>query len=167
MKRPAAAPAPSPASVARVPITLAMAGAQRQLSAGLSYEMGIDSFFGASHAIRPDGPRHTHSFRVQVTLVSDALDEEGMMRGFRGVSNVLNEEIQQLANRFLNEIEPFDVIQATSENLAGFLFRKLREGLAGSNGSDSGVVALTLWENPTTYVRVRAAHAWQPQAEDP
>lgn len=130
---------------------------QRLLSGGLTYEMGIDSFFGASHAVGADGPRHTHSFRVQVTLVSDTVDEQGMMRGFRGVSNVLNDEVQQLANRFLNEVAPFDVLQPTGENLAAFLFRRLCDGLASAEGSDSGVVALTLWENPTTYVRVRAA----------
>lgn len=165
MRRPGGLPHRAPVPAARGPIDFAAVGQQRQLSAGLSYEMGIDSFFGSSHAIRPGGPRHTHSFRVQVTLVSDALDEEGMMRGFRGVSNVLSEEVQRLANRFLNEIEPFDVLQPTSENLAGFLFQRLRIGLVTSAGSDSGVVALTLWENPTTYVRVRAARQGQPSTE--
>lgn len=98
-RRPEGLPHRTPVPMARGPIDFAVAGQQRQLSEGLCYEMGIDSFFGAAHAIRPGGPRHTHSFRVQVTLVSDAL-EEGMMRGFRGVSNVLSQEVQRLANRF-------------------------------------------------------------------
>ena len=127
---------------------------QAGLTAGLTYELGVDSFFGASHAMRPSGAVHTHSFRVQASFVTDAVDKNGMICGFREVNDLLEFEAKRYANQFLNEIEPFTVIQATGENIASVIYRNLQVGLAESMPFGARLVAVTLWENPTSYVRV-------------
>ncbi|MGH2632829.1 MAG: 6-pyruvoyl trahydropterin synthase family protein [Tepidiformaceae bacterium] len=130
------------------------AGSQSELASELVYEMGIDSFFGASHAMRPNGARHTHSFRVQASFVTEELDTSGMTVGFREVSNLLDAEAKRFASKFLNEIEPFTMIEPTGENLASVIFRNLLTSLQTTLPGGPKLIGVTLWENPTSYVRV-------------
>ena len=127
---------------------------QRAMATGMAYELAMDSFFGASHAIRPNGERHTHSFRVQATFVTDSVDENGMICGFREVSDILDAEARRYVNRFINEIRPFDVVQPTGENLATIIYRNLLAALAEDMPAGPELVSVTLWENPTSSVRV-------------
>lgn len=127
---------------------------QRAMATGMAYELAMDSFFGASHAIRPSGERHTHSFRVQATFVTDSVDENGMICGFREVSDILDAEARRYVNRFINEIRPFDVVQPTGENLATTIYRNLLAALAEDMPGGPELVSVTLWENPTSSVRV-------------
>ncbi len=128
---------------------------QRALATGVRYELGLDSFFGASHSMRPDGERHTHSFRVQASIVTDRVDRDGMVVGFREVSNLLEDEAKSYANRYLNEMPLFDVIQPTGENLATVILRNLDAAMAETMPEGVTLVAVTLWENPTSWVRVQ------------
>lgn len=132
---------------------------QGALGAGLRFELGIDSFFGASHAIRPSGERHTHSFRVQASFVSDRLDDNGMIWGLREAADLLEHEARRYANRFLNEIEPFNAIQPTGENLAALICRNLIVATLESMAGGPRLVHVTLWENPASYVRVSLMEA--------
>ena len=122
----------------------------------LSFELGIDSFFGASHAMRPGGPRHTHSFRIQATFVTDEVDDEGMVVGFREVSDLLEREAKRYANCFINDVPPFDVIQPTGENIATVVFKNLAASLETELEAAPRLIAVTLWESPTSYVKVKA-----------
>lgn len=134
---------------------------QQSMASGLAYELAIDSFFGASHAIRPSGEKHTHSFRIRASFVTDSVDENGMVCGFREVSDLLDAEAKRYVNRFINEIQPFDVVQPTGENLATVIYRNLADSLRRSMSGGPQLVAITLWENPTSSVRVGQ---WRPAA---
>jgi 6-pyruvoyltetrahydropterin/6-carboxytetrahydropterin synthase len=127
---------------------------QRAMATGMAYELAMDSFFGASHAIRPTGETHTHSFRIQATFVTDSVDENGMICGFREVSDLLDFEAKRYVNRFINDIKPFDVVQPTGENLATVIYRNLLTSLSESMPGGPELVSVTLWENPTSSVRV-------------
>jgi len=129
---------------------------QRAVAAGLRYRLAIDSFFGASHAIRPNGEKHTHSYRVQAVFVTERVDDEGMVAGFREVKNLLEAEAKRYANRFLNEMHPFTVVQPTGENLAAVIFRDLEARLLEEMPGGPRLVSVTLWENPTISVTVEA-----------
>lgn len=125
----------------------------------MRYELGIDSFFGASHAMRPSGERHTHSFRVQASFLTDSVDANGMVIGFREVSNLLEAEAKRYSGRFLNDLEPFTRIQATGENLAAVIFRNMAASLSERLPEGPRLITVTLWENPTSYVRVSQQEA--------
>jgi 6-pyruvoyltetrahydropterin/6-carboxytetrahydropterin synthase len=130
---------------------------QAELSSGLAFELAIDSFFGASHAMRPSGERHTHSFRVQASFTTETVDDDGMVCGLREVSDLLDTEARKYMNRFLNDMPPFDVVQPTGENLASVIYRDLRAALTALMPEGPRLVAVTLWENPTSFVRVGPA----------
>jgi len=144
------------------PIALPVAGVravepgllQRSMATGMTYELAMDSFFGASHAIRPTGEVHTHSFRIQANFVTDSVDENGMICGFREVSDLLEAEAKRYVNQFINEIAPFDVVQPTGENLATVIYRNLATTLEASMPGGPQLLTVTLWENPTSSVRV-------------
>lgn len=136
-----------------------VATVQRGLTVGLRFELALDSFFGASHAVRPNGEKHTHSYRVQAVFVTDTVDENGMVAGFREVKALLEREAKKFANKFLNELPPFDVVQPTGENVAAVMFRNLAAALLEEMPGGPELVAVTLWENPTIAVRVIAGRA--------
>ena len=127
---------------------------QRAMATGMAYELAMDSFFGAAHSIRPHGERHTHSFRIQATFVTDSVDDNGMICGFREVSDLLDAEVRRYVNRYINDIQPFDVVQPTGENLATVIYRNLLAALAEDMPGGPELVSVTLWENPTSSVRV-------------
>jgi 6-pyruvoyltetrahydropterin/6-carboxytetrahydropterin synthase len=128
-----------------------------ELTAGLTYELAVDSFFGAAHAMRPGGARHTHSFRVQATFVNDRIDDHGMVVGFREMTDLLESEARRFANSFINDIPPFDHIQPTAENIAAYILRSVQYELRLRPEGSPRLVAVTLWENPTSYVKAVAA----------
>ncbi len=148
------APTPSPLRLSLNTATESPATVQRAMASGMAYELAIDSFFGASHAIRPSGEKHTHSFRVQATFMTDVVDDNGMICGFREVSDLLEFEARRFANRFINEIPPFDVVQPTGENVATVIYRHLLDSLAAEMPGGPELLGVTLWENPTSSVRV-------------
>jgi 6-pyruvoyltetrahydropterin/6-carboxytetrahydropterin synthase len=132
---------------------------QRGLSAGLRYRLALDSFFGASHSIRPNGEKHTHSYRVQAVFVTDRVDANGMVAGFREVLNLLEREAKKFANRYLNELYPFTEVQPTGENVAAVIFRELDAALLEEMPGGPELVSVTLWENPTVSVTVERREA--------
>jgi len=132
---------------------------QRGLSAGLRYRLALDSFFGASHSIRPNGEKHTHSYRVQAVFVTDRVDANGMVAGFRDVLNLLEREAKKFANRYLNELYPFTEVQPTGENVAAVIFRELDAALLEEMPGGPELISVTLWENPTVSVTVERREA--------
>ena len=125
-----------------------------QIAIGMTYELAIDSFFGASHSMRPNGERHTHSFRVQAAFVTDHIDENGMTVGFREVSDLLDYEARKYSNQYLNDLKPFRELQSTGENLAALVFHNVDWALQTEIPHGPKLVAVTLWENPTSYIKV-------------
>src|SRR5690349_14971281 len=107
--------------------------------------------------MRPSGERHTHSFRVQASFTTGTVDDDGMVCGLREVSDLLDTEARKYMNRFLNDMPPFDVVQPTGENLASVIYRDLRAALTALMPEGPRLVAVTLWENPTSFVRVGPA----------
>ncbi|HMS57662.1 MAG TPA: 6-carboxytetrahydropterin synthase [Tepidiformaceae bacterium] len=140
--------------VLRRRLELAPDDLQATVSEGMRYEVAIDSFFGASHAVRPSGERHTHSFRVQATFLCDGLDARGMTVGFREITTLLEAEAKKYSNQFLNDVPPFTVIQASGENLVTVIYRNLEAACRTALADGPRLSAVTLWENPTSYVRV-------------
>jgi len=82
--------------------------------------------FAAAHSLRGyEGAcenLHGHNWVVKATLGTDVLDDVGIAYDFKNLKKDLNEIIDRFDHQFLNEIKPFDKINATSENLSKFIF---------------------------------------------
>jgi 6-pyruvoyltetrahydropterin/6-carboxytetrahydropterin synthase len=93
---------------------------------------------------------HGHNWKLEVEVQATGLDELGMAVDFKVVKEAARTLTATLDHRYLNEIEPFDRINPTAENLAGHIYRGLSEML---NDERIQVQAVTLWETERACIR--------------
>jgi 6-pyruvoyltetrahydropterin/6-carboxytetrahydropterin synthase len=95
--------------------------------------MTVEGQFSAAHEIREHtGPcckLHGHNYRIIVQLAGDELDELGMLIDYGDVKRALAQVLQALDHSYLNEIDPFTILNPTSEEIARLIFTRLRDAL--------------------------------------
>jgi 6-pyruvoyltetrahydropterin/6-carboxytetrahydropterin synthase len=121
---------------------------------GARYTLKVVSDFASAHTLR-DYPgacsrMHGHNWKVELEVLASALDEVGMAVDFKVMKNAVREVTDDLDHYYLNEIEPFDKINPTAENIAAYLYKRLSTRL---NNDSIKVSALTLWETERACVR--------------
>ncbi|MEM6457035.1 MAG: 6-carboxytetrahydropterin synthase [Acidobacteriota bacterium] len=118
------------------------------------YLLRIVDRFEASHRLTsykgaPE-PVHGHSWRVEVVLRAEALDDEGMGFDFIEARAALSALIDRVDHSDLNATPPFDAISPTTEHIARWFCETLQADLPQVR-----VVEATVWEGPhasATYV---------------
>lgn len=112
------------------------------------YELTVESGFAAAHSLREyDGKcehLHGHNWKVQVVLSAEKLDRLGMVMDFRDVKGLVEEVLDDLDHRHLNELDDFREQNPTTENIARILYERLSKRVAGL-GIRVGKV--TVWES--------------------
>lgn len=114
--------------------------------------------FDAAHSLpNSDGPckrLHGHTYRAQVIARGpiqplDGRSEEGMVVDFARIKEVFKRRIEaRCDHQFLNETVP--VPRTSAELMAAWMLAELREELPQ-------VIAVRLYETPTSYAEVSAA----------
>lgn len=119
-----------------------------------TYNLRVSCGFAAAHQLRGypgDCSRlHGHNWRVEAEIKAQQLDAVGMGLDFREIRRELRAIAKRLDHRYLNEIEPFDEINPTAENIARYFFHELGARL---NCPAVTVDAVTVWENEHASVR--------------
>ncbi|MBN1475596.1 6-carboxytetrahydropterin synthase QueD [Candidatus Sumerlaeota bacterium] len=94
------------------------------------HEINYRFKFSAAHFLRDyEGicrNTHGHNWEVIVTLEGEELTSNGMLIDFYEVERVVKPVRDDLDHAFLNEIPPFTEISPTSENLAKWIFDRIR-----------------------------------------
>ena len=72
---------------------------------------------------------HGHNWKVKVTVRGTQLDPLGMGIDFKQLKQAVNAVVDQLDHRDLNDLPAFRDINPSSEHIAMFLFRSLKEPL--------------------------------------
>ena len=97
------------------------------------YELTVQEWFAAAHNLRhyrgACEKLHGHNWRVEICVATEELDELGMALDFRELKASLGEVLARLDHEYLNELEPFDTINPTTENLCRHIAERLQEGL--------------------------------------
>lgn len=95
------------------------------------YEISKERTFSASHQLRGYQGRcerlHGHNWRVTVHLMSESLDNLGMVVDFHELDDIMQQVLEPFDHRHLNEVEPFDKINPSSENLARVICERVGE----------------------------------------
>ena len=93
---------------------------------------------------------HGHNWKVEVEVQATELDSIGMGVDFKVIKQHTREITDGLDHRYLNEIEPFDRINPTAENIAAYIFEQVSKTL---NTNVITVTSVTLWETDRACVR--------------
>ena len=98
------------------------------------YELRIQSSFSAAHRLRNYKGKcekvHGHNWIVYVTISTPKLDKIGLAMDFIDLKRITNDVLAKLDHSYLNEIPPFDKTNPSSENIAKWLYKTLKEKLS-------------------------------------
>jgi 6-pyruvoyltetrahydropterin/6-carboxytetrahydropterin synthase len=98
------------------------------------FDIFIKTHFSAGHHLR-DYPGncehpHGHNWNIKVTVRAAELDDLGMGIDFRTLKDAANKALDTLDHRDLNEHPNFKTINPSSENIAVYIFNKLKGPLS-------------------------------------
>jgi 6-pyruvoyltetrahydropterin/6-carboxytetrahydropterin synthase len=121
------------------------------------YEVTVEDSFAAGHYLRNyrgkcENP-HGHNYKVRVTLRGAELDKAGLLLDFKDLKDVMKEVIDRLDHQMLNEIEPFNAVNPSAENLAKYFYDQASARLNSITNGRVGISDVTIWETDTTNAR--------------
>jgi 6-pyruvoyltetrahydropterin/6-carboxytetrahydropterin synthase len=97
------------------------------------FEVCVEDTFAAGHALRGYKGKcenvHGHNYRVQVQVEGPELNAIGLLADFGDVKKLLREVIARLDHQFINDLEPFTVVNPSAENMAKYFYDEIRAGL--------------------------------------
>lgn len=120
------------------------------------YFLEVTTDFAASHIIEGHAGKcarlHGHNWKVWVSVACPELDALGIGIDFAALKIILNQIVDPLDHRHLNDLPPFQTINPTAENLARFIFEAMAKALP--QGAQMDEVKLS--ETDRCSVRYRA-----------
>jgi len=95
------------------------------------FEVRIEtSFSSAHHLLNYKGKcenMHGHNWKVEVCAKGEVLDKSNILIDFKILKKVVNEIIDYLDHKDLNELEEFKAQSPSSEFIAKYIYKKVRE----------------------------------------
>ena len=117
------------------------------------YEISVEKHFDAAHFLRGYKGKcealHGHRFRVVAKVRTSQLDDIGIAYDFAELKQHLDDILARLDHTCVNDVPPFDKINASSENIAATIYDELRHKLAAAPVS---ITCVEVWESPQTGV---------------
>lgn len=86
---------------------------------------------------------HGHNWKVEVEVQGNELDNVGMLIDFRELRGLLGSITKDLDHCLLNDLEPFKIVNPSSENIAKYLYDELKVKLP----SNVSVYRVSVWES--------------------
>jgi 6-pyruvoyltetrahydropterin/6-carboxytetrahydropterin synthase len=87
---------------------------------------------------------------VEAVFAAEETPGSGMVVDFSDAARVLERAIEPFDHTYLNEVEPFDDLPPTAENVAKTVFAQL-ESIAASESLQVGLMSVTVWESPEAW----------------
>ena len=98
------------------------------------YKIKVTSYFSAAHFLREYKGKcealHGHNWKVEVVVSSDKLDSIGMVMDFSELKKNAAIVLDELDHTTLNEIDYFTKHNPSSEEIAHYIFDKLKEKIS-------------------------------------
>lgn len=111
------------------------------------YSIKVEGNFSSAHNLRGYKGKcedlHGHNWKVEVVVCSAKLDKIGMVMDFKLVKNALAVILDKLDHKYLNKVGHFKRVNPTSENIARYIYDKLKSRIPQ-------LASVTVWENPSS-----------------
>jgi 6-pyruvoyltetrahydropterin/6-carboxytetrahydropterin synthase len=111
------------------------------------HEIKVLSEFSGAHRLRYYKGKcedlHGHNWNVEVLLRSATLDKKGMIIDFKELKQHIKRVLDLLDHKLLNDLSYFNSVNPTSENIAQFIYEKLKT-------KNPGLMKVTVWETATS-----------------
>jgi 6-pyruvoyltetrahydropterin/6-carboxytetrahydropterin synthase len=108
------------------------------------YNIKVEGNFSSAHNLRQYRGKceelHGHNWKVEVVVCSDKLDKAGMLMDFKYLKRQLNNILESLDHKYLNNLKVFKKLNPTSENIARYIYDTLKSKIAS-------LKSVTVWEN--------------------
>lgn len=112
------------------------------------YYISVEGSFSAAHYLRGYQGKceslHGHRFKVVARLRLPGLNETGLAYDFSDLKKQLAAVLLRYDHSCLNDVEPFNHINPTSENIAATVYRQLSSEVTSEDMMDS----VEVWESP-------------------
>jgi 6-pyruvoyltetrahydropterin/6-carboxytetrahydropterin synthase len=112
------------------------------------YLLAVEKSFEAAHYLRGYKGKcenlHGHRFKVVVRLKAEELNGIGIAYDFTDLKKDMADILARYDHGCLNDVEPFDKINPSSENIARTIYDQLKPLYSGSVGIES----IEVWESP-------------------
>lgn len=110
------------------------------------FEVSVTQDFAAAHRLNGYQGQcsnlHGHTWKVEVSISSNQLDENGMVIDFKDLKSALLTILKQYDHGYINDLAPFDRINPTAENIAREIHREIKAVL-----TDYAVTQVKVWES--------------------
>ena len=116
------------------------------------FEVTVQQTFAAGHALRNYKGKcenvHGHNYRVEVTVEGEQLDSIGLLVDFVELKRAMKTVIDYLDHQFMNDLDPFDKINPSAENIAKYFHDRVRGEMKAE--APIRVTGVRIWETDTS-----------------
>ena len=117
------------------------------------YILTVEDHFASAHQLRGYRGKceniHGHNWRIVLNVSGDKLNELGLLIDFHDLKAILKKITGYLDHKNINEIEPFNRINPSSENIAEFITVEVQRELSAIN-NELSVESVTVWESESS-----------------
>ncbi len=114
------------------------------------FELKVKNNFSAAHKLAMVGKKcenlHGHNWNIEVRVKGEKLNAAGVLVDFGDIKKFVNDIMEELDHKYLNEIEVFNDEQPTSERIAIFIAKSLQASLYTLDEKVQ-VSSVTAWES--------------------
>ena len=114
------------------------------------FELKIKNNFSAAHKLAMVGAKcenlHGHNWHIEARVSGEKLNPAGVLVDFGNIKKYVNEIMDDLDHKYLNEIEVFNEEQPTSERIAIYIAKRLQAFLSELD-EEVKVSSVTAWES--------------------
>lgn len=111
------------------------------------YEIKTQAFFAAAHhLLNYDGAcenQHGHNWMVEAFVKGSTLDKSNILIDYKFLKHELNTVLEYLDHKDINELPEFKGESPSSEMIANFIYRKLKEKIVQLS-------KINVWETTTS-----------------
>lgn len=117
------------------------------------YEVTIIKSFSAAHLLADIGGKcealHGHNFKVEITVAAEELNSNGLLIDFRFLKKHLNDVLEEMDHKNLNDLKSFAGFNPSAENIARHICEKMKVKIKTAGVT---VMRVKIWESENAAV---------------